>query len=64
MTISKQFKNYRKGNNIKQSDLSFKSEVSRATIWRFENGNDINIASFERLLEAMGAKIIIINKDI
>jgi transcriptional regulator with XRE-family HTH domain len=64
MTLSIQFRNYRKGNKITQVQLSKDSGVNRAAIWRFENGHEIKSGSLEKLIKSMGAKMIIINKEI
>lgn len=64
MTIGQQFKNFRKSHKITQTWLQKETGINRSTIWRLENNKDISFKSFEKLIEAINAKIIIIDKEI
>jgi len=60
--VGLQFKEYRERAGVKKTVLSRWSGVSRATILRFEKGGGINTDLFEKLLECLDGKVIIVNK--
>ena len=63
--LGKQFKAFRKSKGINQTNLSIWSGLSRSTIWRFENDKcEIKSGSFEKLLNAVDGKVIIIDKNL
>ena len=63
--INEQFKQCRKEKGINQSKLSQLSGIARSTIWRFETGkHEIKVSSFEKLVNAIGYKIILIDKNL
>ena len=51
--LARRFKQYRIAYPLTQADLADKSMVSLSTVKRFENGEDISLAKFIRLLEAL-----------
>lgn len=59
MTLREDFKDLRKTNKVKAADLAV--GISKATISRFENGADITLSKFTKLVEMSGGEIVIIN---
>ena len=51
--LARRFKLYRIECPLTQADLADKSMVSLSTVKRFENGEDISLAKFIKLLEAL-----------
>ena len=61
--IGEQFKEFRQRAGINKTLLGRWAEVHRTTIYRFEDKEgDLGINKFEKLLEALNAKIIIVDK--
>ncbi len=52
--IRRNFKDYRINYPMTQRELSEKSGISERTITRFENGGDISLSNFLKLLESLG----------
>lgn len=52
--IKTRFKEYRVASSVTQKELSDKSGVSVRSISRFENGEDISLEAFIKLMETMG----------
>lgn len=52
--VSERFKQYRISANITREELSEQSFVSVGTIARFENGKEIGLATFVKLMTALG----------
>ena len=52
--IKMRFKEYRVASSVTQKELSDKSGVSVRSISRFENGEDISLEAFIKLMETMG----------
>ena len=55
--LNTRFKNYRVYANISQKELYERSGVSILTISKFENGEDIKLSTFLKLMEAMDLNI-------
>lgn len=51
--ITKNFKAYRINYSLTQKELAAKSGVSERSITRFENGGDINLSNFVKLIMAL-----------
>ncbi len=51
--LSRRMKEYRISADMKQDELEQMSMVSRSTISRFENGGDISLSNFIKLLKAL-----------
>ncbi|MEE5994031.1 MAG: helix-turn-helix transcriptional regulator [Oscillospiraceae bacterium] len=51
--LSRRLKEYRISADVKQEELEQISMVSRGTISRFENGGDISLSNFIKLLKAL-----------
>ncbi len=60
MTCRSDYLRLKKAFKIKSVDLI--NGVSKATISRFENGSDITLSKFEKLVEGIGCEILIIKK--
>lgn len=60
MTSREYYLKLRKSNKIKASSLAI--GMCKATISRFENGADITLSKFEKLIEMCDGEILIINR--
>ena len=56
--LRKRFKDLRKYQGIKQN--FFGDIMSRHTVRRFENGGDVTLSKFEKAVEKMGKRVIIL----
>lgn len=52
--LAKRFRQYRISYPMTREELADKSMVSVGTIARFENGNDIGLSNFVKLMKALG----------
>jgi transcriptional regulator with XRE-family HTH domain len=59
--LGKKFKVFRRLKKITQEQLAKLSNVSRATIWRFEKGGVIKTDNLENMLNILGGDIKIID---
>ena len=49
----------RKEFDLKQSDLSDRTGISRNTISKFESGGDIKVSTLVKIVQALGCELII-----
>ncbi len=64
MSLSEQIKNFRKGRaKLTQPELAEKAKVGKSLIINLEKGHSHYPANIDKIVEAMGAKILIIGKD-
>lgn len=59
--LCKKFRAIRKRNKISQEYLAENSNISRESISKFENGGDMKLSNFVKMLQAMGKTIKIID---
>ena len=52
--LAKRVKDYRISQNMTQKELAEKSYISEGTLKRFENGSEISLSNFIKILKALG----------
>ena len=54
LELSKRVRDYRISQNMTQKELAEKSYISEGTLKRFENGNEIGLGNFIKILQTFG----------
>jgi transcriptional regulator with XRE-family HTH domain len=62
--ISEHYKILRKGKGLTQKDIVEKSGLNRKTVIRFEGGGSVSSENLNKLVDAIGCRLILIEKGI
>jgi len=59
----KNLKLLRKKSRITLTGFSHKTEISRTTLWRFENGGDMMVSNVMKYIDCLGLEIKLFLKE-